>query len=73
MAFWILRDGSGSGLQVVLTGQLCHTYEALTLSTESSVVVWGTLKSVPDGKSAPGGMELVADYWELIHPAPGLL
>jgi asparaginyl-tRNA synthetase len=28
------------------------------------------LKPVPDGKTAPGGHELAADYWELIGSAP---
>uniref|UniRef100_A0AC34F7A6 Asparagine--tRNA ligase n=1 Tax=Panagrolaimus sp. ES5 TaxID=591445 RepID=A0AC34F7A6_9BILA len=37
---------------------------------EATVSVWGTLKKVPEGKSAPGGVELNADYWELICNAP---
>lgn len=70
MRFLVLRDGSGY-LQVVLTGRLCHTYEALTLTAESSVRVVGKLEAVPEGKSAPGGHELVADYWEVLGAAPG--
>lgn len=69
LTFLILRDGSGF-LQAVLTGQLCLTYEALTLSTESSVCVYGQVNQLPTGKTAPGGVELVADHWELIHGAP---
>lgn len=34
------------------------------------IKVYGTLKKVPEGKTAPGGHELVADYWELIGLAP---
>ncbi|XP_067620354.1 asparagine--tRNA ligase, cytoplasmic [Eurosta solidaginis] len=69
LIFITLRDGNGF-LQCVLTNQLCHTYEALVLTTESSVLLFGTLKTVPVGKSAPGGHELHVDYWELIGLAP---
>ncbi|CAK5106774.1 unnamed protein product [Meloidogyne enterolobii] len=58
---FVLRDGTGF-LQCVLSGLLCQTSEALTLTTESSVCIYGT--------TAPGGVELVADFWTLIHGAP---
>ncbi|KAI6113931.1 hypothetical protein EDD16DRAFT_1709346 [Pisolithus croceorrhizus] len=37
----------------------------------SSHRVTGTLKLVPEGQKAPGGRELVADYWKVLGPAPG--
>lgn len=42
----------------------------MVLSTESSVCLFGTVKALPEGKTAPGGHEMQVDYWELIGLAP---
>ncbi|KAF4600052.1 putative asparagine--tRNA ligase, cytoplasmic [Pleurotus pulmonarius] len=68
--FLVVRDGTGY-LQVVLSGKVSQTYAALTLTLESSVELIGTLQTVPEGKTAPGGHELVVDYWEVLGAAPG--
>ena len=48
----------------------CHTFDALTLTRESTVKLFGVLEVVPVGKKAPGDHELVVDYWEVIGKAP---
>mmetsp|Transcript_956 Transcript_956/g.1717 ORF Transcript_956/g.1717 Transcript_956/m.1717 type:complete len:524 (-) Transcript_956:437-2008(-) len=66
LAFLVLRDGTGF-MQAVLSGNLAKTKEAVELSREAAVCVYGTL--VADAR-AEGGRELQADYWELVGPSP---
>ncbi|PPQ90037.1 hypothetical protein CVT25_006354 [Psilocybe cyanescens] len=68
--FLVVRDGTGY-LQTILSGRVAQTYHALTLTLESSVEVVGTLQKVPEGKTAPGGHELIVDYWRIMGAAPG--
>ncbi|CAD7091947.1 unnamed protein product [Hermetia illucens] len=69
LMFIELRDGTGY-LQCVLSDKLCQTYDAIRLTTESSIFVCGKIQKVPEGKSAPGNQELIVDYWEIIGLAP---
>ncbi|KAG5672400.1 hypothetical protein PVAND_002531 [Polypedilum vanderplanki] len=69
LMFATLRDGYGY-LQCVLSDLLCQTYEGLLLSTESSVLFFGTLKEVPEGKTAPDQHELHVDYYEVVGHSP---
>lgn len=69
LMFIDLRDGTGF-LQSVLTDKLCHTYEGVTLATESSVCLYGVITKVPDGQTAAGGHEMKVDYWKLVGSSP---
>lgn len=69
VAFLVLRDGTGY-LQCVLQGDLANAFQTQNLTLESSVAIYGTLKEVPEGARAPGGHELVVDFYEIIGLAP---
>ena len=69
LTFLHLRDGTGF-LQCVLTDKLCQCYDAVRLTTESSISVYGTLRKLPEGKTAPGDHELVVDFFTVMGFAP---
>ncbi|KAF1945790.1 asparaginyl-tRNA synthetase [Clathrospora elynae] len=62
--FLTLRDGYGY-MQVVLTGDLTKTYDALTLTRETSMEILGELRQIPAGTHAPNDRELHADYYKI--------
>ena len=64
--FVTLRDGYGF-LQCVFTGVLAKTYDALTLTRETSMELYGEMVEVPAGAHAPDNRELQVDYFK-IHP-----
>ncbi|XP_075258979.1 asparagine--tRNA ligase, cytoplasmic-like [Convolutriloba macropyga] len=68
--FIVLRDGTGY-LQCVLSDKLCQTVDAIQLQTEATVIVYGIISKVPEGQHAPGGHELICDYWEVVGHSPG--
>lgn len=68
--FVILQDGYGF-LQCVLTGDLVKTYDAVTLTLETSMEIFGEMWEVPPKQHAPDDRELHADYFEVIGKAVG--
>ena len=70
LQFLELRDGTGipALLQTVFAPPCSQTFEAISLHREASVCVFGTLKA---DERAKGGVELQADYWELIGVSNG--
>lgn len=69
VVFIILRDGTGY-LQAVMSGKLAQAYLTSTLTLESTVTLYGFIRKLPEGKSAPGDVELYVDYYEVIGLAP---
>jgi asparaginyl-tRNA synthetase len=70
MIFITLRDGYGL-LQCILAEDLTKTYDAMTLTYETSMTLYGVVKEVPSDAFAPGGHELIVDYYKIIGKAPG--
>lgn len=70
LAFITLRDGTGY-LQCVLTGDLAKAKQTQELTIESTVAIKGVISKLPEGKTAPGGVELKADHYQIIALAPG--
>lgn len=69
VVFVVLRDGTGF-IQCVLSGDLAIAQQTVDLSLESSVAFYGNITKVPEGKNAPGGVELIVDYYEVVGLAP---
>ena len=70
--FVTLRDGYGL-MQCILTGDLAKTYDAITLTRETSMEIVGEMWEVPPGAHAPDNRELHADYFRILPgwKAPG--
>ncbi|KAF2436183.1 asparaginyl-tRNA synthetase [Tothia fuscella] len=62
-----LKDGYGK-MQCVFAGDVAKTYDAITLTQETSMKIYGELHEVPAGATAPLGRELHVDYF-WIDPA----
>ena len=54
-----------------MTGDCIRTIDAVDLTVESTVEVVGTVEKVKEGQTAPGGVEVVVDWWKILGKAPG--
>lgn len=70
MLFVTLRRGLDM-MQCLLSGNLAKTYDALTLTRETSMEIFGELWAVPEGAHAPLNRELHADFFRVIAKAQG--
>ncbi|KAL4786762.1 hypothetical protein BJX76DRAFT_320182 [Aspergillus varians] len=70
MIFLTLSDGYGY-LQCVLTGDLVKTYDAMTLTLETSIALHGEMRAVPPKQHAPNNRELHVDFYTVIGRAAG--
>ena len=70
MIFITLQDGYGY-LQCLLSGKLTTTYEAMTLTRQTSIEIYGEICEAPEGARVPDNRELHADYFEVIGKSPG--
>ncbi|KAH8589334.1 asparaginyl-tRNA synthetase-like protein [Bisporella sp. PMI_857] len=68
--FLTLIDGYGHLQCVLAAGNLTKSYEALTFAQGTSLLLYGELKKVPAGQTAPDGRELHVDYYEVIGKSP---
>ncbi|KAI9742622.1 MAG: hypothetical protein M1818_003763 [Claussenomyces sp. TS43310] len=67
--FITLVDGRGH-LQCVLAGDLTRTYDALLFAQGTSLQLFGEMRKVLAGQSAPDNRELHVDYYEVIGRSP---
>ncbi|GKT88220.1 asparaginyl-tRNA synthetase [Colletotrichum tofieldiae] len=68
--FITLVDGYGHLQCVLQAGDLTKTYDALTFAQGTSLWVYGELKKVPEGQTAPDNRELHVDYYKVIGTSP---
>ncbi|TGO62383.1 hypothetical protein BCON_0020g00560 [Botryotinia convoluta] len=67
--FITLVDGYGH-LQCILQGDLTKTYDALTFAQGTSLTLYGEMRKVLAGQSAPDDRELHVDYYKVIGRSP---
>lgn len=67
--FITLVDGYGH-LQCILQGDLTKTYDALTFAQGTSLTLYGEMRKVLAGQSAPDDRELHVDYYKVIGTSP---
>jgi asparaginyl-tRNA synthetase len=67
--FITLIDGYGH-LQCVLQGEMTKTYDAFIFAQGTSLTLFGEMRKVPAGQSAPDNRELHVDFFKVIGTSP---
>ncbi|KAL7626809.1 hypothetical protein AAE478_003583 [Parahypoxylon ruwenzoriense] len=68
--FITLVDGYGQLQCVLAAGDLTKTYDALTFAQGTSLALYGEMRKVPPGQTAPDDRELHVDYYEVLGASP---
>jgi asparaginyl-tRNA synthetase len=68
--FITLVDGYGQLQCIMETGTLTKSYDAQLFAQATALAVYGEMRKVPEGHSAPDGRELAVDYYEVLGHAP---
>ncbi|KAI5863080.1 asparaginyl-tRNA synthetase [Durotheca rogersii] len=68
--FITLVDGYGQLQCILAAGDLTKTYDALTFAQGTSLALYGEMRKVPPGQTAPDDRELHVDYYEVLGASP---
>ncbi|OTA66486.1 asparaginyl-tRNA synthetase-like protein [Hypoxylon sp. EC38] len=68
--FITLVDGYGQLQCILAAGDLTKTYDALTFAQGTSLALYGEMRKVPPGQTAPDNRELHVDYYEVLGSSP---
>ncbi|KAI0155073.1 asparaginyl-tRNA synthetase [Hypoxylon sp. FL1284] len=68
--FITLVDGYGQLQCILAAGDLTKTYDALTFAQGTSLALYGEMRKVPAGQTAPDDRELHVDYYEVLGASP---
>ncbi|KAH6850360.1 hypothetical protein B0I37DRAFT_307683 [Chaetomium sp. MPI-CAGE-AT-0009] len=68
--FITLKDGYGYLSCILPAGDLTKNYDALMFALETALVLYGEMRAVPAGVTAPDNRELHVDYYKVLGTAP---
>ena len=68
--FITLKDGYGYLSCILPAGDLTKNYDALVFALETALVLYGEMRAVPAGVTAPDNRELHVDYYKVLGAAP---
>ena len=70
LVFVTIGDGYGY-LQCIFAGDLCKTYDIMTLTLETSIEIRGEIRAVPPENHAPNNREVHVDFFTIVGRAAG--